>query len=457
MTLDVLETSFIQDWKDHQTKVLKRVYPELEKDDIKKFLDKKIKKNLINVPASLHNNHSHRKINITLLEVVEWIRNVKPISAGFGVFYRNQDQQINPNAVMLQKFMSLRKEYKKELHHLKPGSFEYATADRKQLTEKINANSFYGCSGAPSSRFFNIFTAASVTLTGQSLISTAAMAFEAFLGNNVGFYDLDNCFEYVENIRKEKYKEVEDNFLPHVTASQVYQHLKGMFYEYDESYDFALFRYVLELSPKDLQKVYFKNNLYAFSKLDYIKELTIDTIQNVDDFKDPNDVPESISSKLDYLWSLYRQYVFYNYSPIGRIDRLRTRERKSVIVVDTDSNFLNLNPWVEHIMELCQTKSDLVSRDYDNLRFIAINIMCSYLTRMINEVMWKYTKDANIPEAYRSGINMKNEFLYTKLVTINKKKRYIGSIRLREGKEIYPEKLDIKGLLKSPPHQRWCV
>lgn len=440
------KSPLIKEWMNHYQGLMTTMYPEVDEKDTKKFLKGLVEKNLVNREAILHNNYASRKLNVDLLGVINMIEKNKPIVAGFGMFYKNQHNSINPNAVMLQNFLSLRKQYKKQLHHLEPGSFEYQTMDRLQLTEKINANSYYGCSGAGISRFFNIYTAASVTLTGQSLISTAAQAFEAFLANNNPFYDLDNCFEFLEKIRDEKVYIKESSVLPNVTVDAVFERLRGMFYKYREEFDYPIFRYLMNLPQRVLNRIYFKNNLYEFSKLPEIEARTLEVIRNVEEFKDPNSVPEAVQSELADLWQLYGQFVFYNHSPFGRIDRLRNDVRKAVVVVDTDSNMLNLNDWVEYIQGLSSTDSELANRDYDNIRFIAVNIMCYYLTQMINAVLWRYTKRANVPKEYRKNINMKNEFLFTKLITIDKKKRYIASIRLREGSEIYPEKLDIKGL-----------
>jgi hypothetical protein len=65
---------------------------------------------------------------------------------------------------------------------------------------------------------------------------------------------------------------------------------------------------------------------------------------------------------------------------------------------------------------------------------------------MITEVLWKYTKTSNILKEFRSRINMKNEFLFSRMILAASKKRYITGVKLREGKEIIPEKIDIKGM-----------
>lgn len=480
----VTDSPLIKDWIDHQLNVIKRVYPELKEKEIKKHLKKTVDNKLINRKVLIHNNYFHNSRPMTLLEVVEWIREKQPLMAGFGMFYKNQNQSINPNAGMLMQFINLRKQYKNKLKVLKPGSYEYQTADRQQLTEKVNANAFYGCNGAKVSRFFNIYTAASVTLTGQSLNSTTGQAFEAFLKNAVKFYDLDNCFEYMENIRKESYKKADFSYIPKVSVTQVLDRMKSMFYEYKEEYEFPIFRYLMSLSQKKLQAIYFKNNLYEFSKIPRIENATVDILRRIDEyrekievpekhldklkiyeetgkihsdiidyvkvtFKNPNSVPDEIKDELSDLWKEYRMFVFYNYTPFDRIHRMKHAPRRVVPMADTDSNFVHLDPWVQYVNTLIENDEVLVEKDQTQLWFATINMMCFYLTKMINEVLWKYTTECNVPEEYRSGINMKNEYLYSKLYTTNKKKRYIGSIRLREGEELFPEKLDIKG--KSLP------
>lgn len=135
---------FLKDWTDHYTKIFKTMYPELKKKEIKGFLGEVIEENLVNPPAQLHNNYAHMKMDVDLLSIIDWIQGANPITAGFGVFFKNQEQVLNPAAVMLQNFLDLRKVYKKELHNYLESSYEYATFDRMQLTEKINANSYYG-------------------------------------------------------------------------------------------------------------------------------------------------------------------------------------------------------------------------------------------------------------------------------------------------------------------------
>jgi hypothetical protein len=108
---------------------------------------------------------------------------------------------------------------------------------------------------------------------------------------------------------------------------------------------------------------------------------------------------------------------------------------------------LNLDPWVQFMRKnVFDENPDNTKRDADDLDFIAINAMAFIITKMISAVLWKYCEDVHIPEEYRSYINMKNEFLFMRLILSYKKKRYMSSVKLREGKMYTPEKIDIKGL-----------
>lgn len=440
------ENKFLKDWKKHYREIFQTMYPQLEKKELNNLLDKVIAEKLVDPKAKIHNNYVHQEIDVSLLSVIDWVDKTKPIVGGFGVFFKNQSEVLNPAAVMLSNFLKLRKTYKSQLKNHKETSYEYATFDRMQATEKINANSYYGASGAPSSNFFNIYTATSVTAIGQSLISTTEQAFEAFLSNSVQFTDLDDCINFMENIKKDKIT-IDDSFLPNVSVELLMSRLSETFYKYEESYSPLLFKYIMRLSQSTINRIYFKNNLYAFSYLPKIRYKLSAIMKKTNEFKDPNKLPEETEDEIKDLWMYYKDFVLYNHFSFGRINRLKKDKRKTVVVVDTDSNMLNLNPWVEFLTKNVVSVNDkLLSRNIDTLRFIGINMMCYFITNMVTEVLWKYTKWSNIPKDYRSLINMKNEYLFTRLILTDKKKRYIGSIRLREGKEIYPEKIEIKGM-----------
>ena len=437
---------FLKDWKKVNRKILHQLYPEIPKKDINDFLDEIINKNLVNEKVILDNNYIKKQINTNLLDTVNWINNTDPICAGHGVLFKNQHQVTNPLALMIQKFLTSRKKFKGQLKFIKDKtSYEYQTFDRKQLSEKISANSIYGTFGNVVSFLFNMYTAPSVTGSGQSLISTTEQAFESFLANNTLFNNINECFTFLTNVLNEEYT-IDSSFLRDVTVDQVFNRLVDTFYNYQDSYTELLYSYLLTLTQDQLNKIYYKNNLYEFSMHNKIISLLVLIVRNTKEFKDPNKVPESSKEYLEELWRYYKEFVLYNHSPINRIQRLKNDKRKAVLTIDTDSNFLNLNPWVEFMFKnIIYSDYRNYGRDREELRFIAVNTMAFIITNMMQAVLSRYTKDANIPKDFRHFINIKNEFLMSRVVLASKKKRYFSSIRLREGDEIWPEKLDVKG------------
>lgn len=131
----------IKKWVNQNTDALQQVFPDVNRKDLKNFLKVTAEREVVNPKAQLHNNYAHKKLDIDLLSVVDWFWDTKPIAGGFGVFYKNQDQEINPNAVMLMNFMELRKKFKSQLPHFTEGSYDYMKFDRLQMSEKINSNS----------------------------------------------------------------------------------------------------------------------------------------------------------------------------------------------------------------------------------------------------------------------------------------------------------------------------
>ena len=440
------DTTLMRKWKKRVCKMLKTSYPEISKREIMKFLDEIIERDLKSPACVIDNDYLNVRLNTDLLEVTEWIAKTKPICGGYGVFYRNQHQIMSALSHMIIKFLTLRKKYKSKLKIYSQDSYEYATFDRKQGSEKQNVNSIYGCFGNLTSFLFNKYTAPSVTATGQSLISTTCMAFEALMANNVKFNNINECMTYLYNITSEKYNH-DTSILPDIDISDVENRIFSMFYrENIDKYKPMIHDYLIMLSQDDLNKLYFKNNLYEFSMLEPVKTTLTNIVKNCEKFVDPNDVPESIKDDLTALWSYYKDFVFYNYSPIDRIQRLKNDKRKCVVTIDTDSNILNLHPWVEFMFDnIIDPEPSTHDRDTIQLKFIAINTMAYVITNMIGDVLGKYTKRANVPDDFAHHINMKNEFLFTRMILASKKKRYMSSVRLREGKEFNPEIIDIKG------------
>ena len=454
---------FLSRWKKENIKMIKLVHPEWDEKKIEKKLDKIIDKKLKNPECALVNDYLNKSAKTTLLDLYDYVANTKPIIAGGGVLFKNQNSSINPPSIFLDGALQKRKSIKKGLKTAIPGSYEYMMIDLRQQTEKVVANSYYGASGNATSPFYNIFTALSTTATGQSLISCMMCAFENFYSNNVKFYNIDDFLLYVKNcIHKKNHKFVEIYDMPEIELSSLINKFKEMFFntngELNDKENLTIIANTLKnLSPRERQIVFYTSNLFEFIKIKSVEKAILKCVYSVESFKDPNSVPEEIQEDLDYLWVLIKSWVVYNYPAFNRVNRLKFEKRKCVVTIDTDSNMLNINKWMQYLDSIIDIKKT-ISENENEIMYIKCNILCYILTKFSQLTLEDYARRANIPEAYAPRLNMKNEYLYLRMILTNKKKSYCGLQRLREGNEIIPEKLDAKGLqiIKStcPPEAK---
>lgn len=479
------DSKFIQNYKDRMTKIMLKTNPGWDKKDIEKVIMDMIKEQAMNPRVQLDNNFTGENRDTTLMSVFDWALERKPLIAGNGTFYKNQYEALNPISQMLENMAASRKSYKKEM--FKVGeiygfeSAEYKDLDRKQANEKINMNSYYGASGAPSSAFYSKWSGAATTLTAQSVISTAETLFEAFLADNYIYLNMTELMEWILAVIKE---DIElDDFVRPRTRSEVCERLIDKILQREPNDEEILYNFLLSLDDSQITLLYYKNNMIEFFKdhdeikdimnlifasvenMNYVDTKDEDWLQQVPDefryefmsktpkdwnkfvdkqyFMDPNDPPKVISNSLAQLSEYLMKYCYVRFMSIDRIYRLRNFKRRVVTVIDTDSNFLSLDTLIEYIMY--EVKDGDFGRDFEHNSFIAVNTITYTITNVIEDMLLFYGKYSNIPEEFRPMFNMKNEFFNSLLVIGKAKKRYISKQVLREGNLISPPKVDIKG------------
>lgn len=439
---------FTSQWMNAAMSQIKLARPDLSDEKIEKYLRKVIEKRMENPPCSLDNNYQHKTIQSNLLALCDWIESTKPIIGGYGVLYRNQNQAPNNIARMIQKFLVTRSELKGKMKACPdPNSYEYRHYDMLQAGEKVCANAIYGAGGAKVSFSYNLYTAASTTGTAQSLISTACAAFEMFMANNVKFYDLDEVLHFINNTINEKHRLSLDGIKMR-TKEECKRKLLGTCFHPKKINQGILDRVLDNLSDEDLTRIFYKNNLFVFTaSCQQVMTRLRKIMRKTESFRAPEkkwiNKTEGLQEDLDYIWKYYKEFVHYNHPVYNRIYRLKTSMRKSVLVIDTDSNMILIHDWIEMIMKYFIDED--IDRPYEENMYTAASIIGVFITNMIQDTLDKYCKNANVLKEMWKNINMKNEFFFEKLVTTEVKKNYFSSVLLREGKAM-GGKLDIKGL-----------
>ncbi|MCM1218676.1 MAG: hypothetical protein NC548_29665 [Lachnospiraceae bacterium] len=447
----VTKSHFLQTWIEENVIYFHRIYPHAPKSELREILSD-VAEQYTNPPRSIiYNDYADdAKIAADLLTVTDWVHASKPICAGNGTFFKNQDFVTSPISKIIINRQQMRKFYQNERDKFikTPTCYEYLYYEDMQKEAKVKINAIYGSFGAKTFQLFNILTAGAVTGTAQSLISATAIGFEAFLSNNAKFKSIDEAIYFFTNVVEKDNYDVDVHVMDMIfDKNKVCDHLMNTFFypaDQNDGNKSIIMRYLDTCTPEDLTKLYYKNNLYGFIRSSYIHQLMTRIFDAEVPFQDPNKVPEGLQDTLEELWLYCNDIVFYNHSYVERINRLVNDKRRSVILIDTDSNMINIQPWVDCI------RSEVIPGSTSNMNedgklFVTVNTLAFLITKMVRSLLDHYCKACNILDREAWRINMKNEFFYEKMLLADVKKRYSARIKLREGKIFDPPYDDFKG------------
>lgn len=421
---------------------LRLVYPDKDPEVLKEFVEKEIKSSVQDRQVLF--NDGERKTPRSLLEFSNWMEEESPILTGYGAVYKKHDDVDGKNllANMFDYLLKSRKIVKKEMfkHVNDLDKTEYNRLDLEQKTYKLLANSGYGATVEKNCIFYNSNFGPSITYNGVIIITTAVNAFESFMSNNLDFDNLNDVLMFINRASTEVYKNT-DIVDKHISKEELYDYLSDKFVNKNQFDLYALKKTIDGLSQEEMDKVYYKNNLYKFFENTKIEELLLKVIGNKD-FLDPNEPPEDIAEYMQMIWNYLDEWVLYKHLNFYRFRNADKGKRKTVLVVDTDSNFLMLDPFYKYFYNKYEGKLD----KSDESRVATVNIATFFLSNVIREVYEKMTREMNVPEAKRPIINMKNEFFYKRLMTTRNKKSYAGLLIMQEGNMYDNPEIDVKGL-----------
>jgi hypothetical protein len=480
--MEVKDSHFLKEYRNQVKDALKKLHPDWKDDFLKKNIDEIILRELRNPETTLENDYTHELRQTNLVSVFDWLMETKPIIAANGTFFKQHKDAINPNALMVDDFLVQRARIKKEMFAIEDESSRaYASKDIKQGNEKRLANSYYGASGMKASAFYNQFTAPCTTKSAQSVISTAETTFEAFLASNFNFVDINECYFWIQTVLDEKVK-CED-WIKRVPLDICYERISSAVIGATDEDRETLREFMESLSEEDITRIYWKNNLIAFTDAhDEVKAIwdtvfsTVDNYEYMksdDDFSvvpeeyleevksakkpmkkwasivdfnyfyNPNKVPKSIEKYVDALKDIYMDYCYVEFMYTDRIYKLKNFRRDVVTVIDTDSNILSLDTFMEYCLE--NLKHGEYGRDPWNNVFIAVNTITYTITAVITKTLLYYGEMSNVEESIRPRYSMKNEFFFSNLILAKVKKRYLSKVLLREGNRLLKPKYDVKG------------
>lgn len=344
-------------YRDQMSRIIKSVFPEMNLSDIERGVEYSISKRFNNFNLAIQNNYTKSTTELTMLEMLDYIARRQPIITSYGTLFKRHEEVPNPLAKVIQSFLDLRKKHKKEMFKYPKGSEMFERFNLMQNLDKIDANGIYGLIGLYVSIIYDFNISTSVTSTGRSLISSAIMCFEGFLGNNVQFGSLNDILTFIDNIRMEysKWKFNDWEILGaqgFVSAEECFNKvIMNCGYKYiptEEDMD-IVWKIIQNCNQMELNRIFYKNNLYCFMDLPIARSLMVKIITGMQrPYIEPGDPPEEILDELNYLRDLLVEYVFYCYQYIDRMVRNKEMIKKVSIVSDTDSSFVSLDAWYNY-------------------------------------------------------------------------------------------------------------
>lgn len=379
----------------------------------------------------------------------------------------------------------------------------------------------YGSCGMYTCILYSLHVAPSVTTSGRSCISTAGLQIEMFLSNNVKFSSLNEVITFIDNVcnqedRKFKDSDILDRDIP-LDECFTKIMLGCGFDSYIPSKKDCniVWEMLSRLSQEDINRLYYKNNLYEFMNNSTLTNAMIYILKSLKTpYLNPGKPPKEIKVEIGELLELLKEYVYYPHQIIDRLDRYRIMGRKSCVITDTDSVICSLDAWYRFGLEKVKgidmnIKHELISlthlkldefgdidedvlnsrplfkkvecnEDYDfyddevielekemnptdiipqeGLKHSIINIMSYCLGEIINDYILKYSINSN---AYEEGkkclLYLKNEFEFKRILLTGVMKSYASKVAVQEG-HLVPEEssMDIKGLpmMKATANER---
>lgn len=138
--ININTSSTLNHYKDTMTRIMRSMYPHLHPKDVKDAIDYSIKKRMYNGVVSVYNNYTNKKIDMSILEMCDYIATREPIITSYGVLFKRHESVPNPMGRVIQSFLDLRGIHKKEMFKFPKGSEDFEHYNLLQNLDKIDCN-----------------------------------------------------------------------------------------------------------------------------------------------------------------------------------------------------------------------------------------------------------------------------------------------------------------------------
>lgn len=408
---------FADDYVDLMTKQVLLIHPEYNPKDVKAVIRKKCKETFKNPKVQVDDEE------VRLMNIVDLLRRKKFILSGSGSLFKQHKDGMSVEWYLVDDLGNERSKYKKikfvNIEKANEGDAKskakYQLGENYQLAFKLMGNSYFGVNLEKNSFFYNPWIGPAITQTGQYVIVTSISTFERFVSGNFYFRQLNDIGVYVNTILDEDYDIsifLDEDFLNdedtlyELTYTWLYEKCTKNLTKREQMLGSYLMNVLSSLTSEQLAKVYFKNNIQEF--LTYASDVG-EVFQNIilenEDFLDTNNPPEYYQESLDYVWYALDSCVAYYHNDFFQMDNAKYKPRKTILTVDTDSNFIYLHP----LIQFAHTHLGLELTDIH--RMTASMSYAYFMTKIISNMFAVICKKSfNIEdETKHRFISMKNE------------------------------------------------
>jgi len=500
---DLFKQQSIQEYRTTAIDMLKYNFPQLSFSELGEAVDDAIKKGAIDHPSSIYNNYKNRTVQSTVYQMTQYILSRQPIMTSVGCLFVQHEVMVNPIKLLLDGYLSARKKLKKKMFEFPKGSEGYERYNLAQLLKKLAANGLYGLIGTNTSYFYNVHVASGITRQGRSSIANIILLFEGLLANNVQFCSLDDIIEFIHNVvnetpfRKYNDKDILDRNIGVEECWYKVMSNCGFSGYIPTEMDMDIVMTILKnVSQTDLNRIYYKNNLYAFCNNQSVQRAIRYILERLEvPFLDPNEVPESIEVEIKMFTDFIYEYVYYRHMYQDKIERVGIMYKSASVLTDTDSSMISLDAWYRYVLPMTYNldmpikrqfvdekafvldgKTEVVDEesnhelDYnfftdeftemyratkvdrivpqDSLRHSIINIMLNVVKTLSTDYLRFYSGSYNSYTDERCYLDVKNEMLMKRIMlTETARKHYAYYLEMQEGHPVDGKaRLGITGL-----------